>query len=360
MLFKYAEKNTPFVLSPDSLDWYLGKGWYRMGANIFTTHFLYFQDRPFSAIWIRLDLQDFRFSKRQRKLMRRNAEIFTLACGKRVIDQERNTLYRTYAANFDGRLSPSISDSLEDYDGESIFNTYETTVREKSSGKLVAASYFDVGESAAASILGFYEPALATFSLGYYTMLLEIEHCLAQGFRYYYPGYVVPGYPRFDYKLRLGDSEFFDVHSDTWRPYDHAYIERYGPAEIQVTKLQQLIQATRAVYPAANISIYPFFEAGLYDLWNDDYVPYPYFFSLGEDSAGNLIIIAYDPKDRQYLVLQCDLMEQTQLLFNTRALKQREGQKYFTDLLVVRTELFRTDNFTIISRTAAAILAQSS
>ncbi|MEL7160133.1 MAG: arginine-tRNA-protein transferase, partial [Bacteroidota bacterium] len=72
MLFPYADKNTPFVLSPESLDWYLGKGWYRMGANIFTTHFLFFNDRPYSAIWIRVDLQNFRFSKSQRKLMRRN------------------------------------------------------------------------------------------------------------------------------------------------------------------------------------------------------------------------------------------------------------------------------------------------
>ena len=30
---------------------------------------------------------------------------------------------------------------------------------------------------------------------------------------YYYPGYVVPGYHRFDYKLKIGEVEFYDPTS---------------------------------------------------------------------------------------------------------------------------------------------------
>jgi len=201
MLFSYVDKNDPFVLSPESLDWYLSRGWYRMGGHIFTTHFLFFQDRPFSAIWIRQGLNTHKFSKSQRKLMRKNAKLFDLAIGPRVIDEEREELYTRYSANFNGRLSPTISDSLEDYENHNgIFNTWETTIRDKVSGKLVGVSYFDLGDTSAASILGIYDPLLSSFSLGYYTMLLEMEFCREQGLEYYYPGYVVPGYSEDNYQ----------------------------------------------------------------------------------------------------------------------------------------------------------------
>ena len=84
MLFSYADKSTPFTLSPESLDWHLGNGWYRMGSTIFTTHFLFFKNRPYSAIWIRVGLQNFRFSRSQRKLMRKNAQLFDVRVGPRI------------------------------------------------------------------------------------------------------------------------------------------------------------------------------------------------------------------------------------------------------------------------------------
>ena len=39
------------------------------------------------------------------------------------------------------------------------------------------------------------------YSLGFYTMLLEIDFGIKSGAEYYYPGYVVPNYFKFDYKL---------------------------------------------------------------------------------------------------------------------------------------------------------------
>lgn len=343
MLFTYADKNTPFVLSPESLDWYLGKGWYRMGANIFTTHFLFFKEQPYSAIWIRVDLENFSFSKRQRKLLRKNAQLFDTTAGKGIIDGERESLYQVYARNFDGRLSPSIKDSLEAYDGESVFNTYETTVREKVSGKMVAASYFDLGATSAASILGYYNQDLSSFSLGYYTMLLEIQYCLDAGIRYYYPGYIVPGYERFDYKKRLGKSEFFDLKTESWKPLDEEYLRQEGPTEVQVRALTELQEHLNRSHDAPfTLAIYPLFEAGLYDIWNDDYLPYPYCIPLMVDVEGNAVIVAYDPKDREYLLLHCLHMVQTQMLFNPAYLNGFPKSKYFTDLLAIRQIVHRT------------------
>lgn len=359
MIFSYADKNTPFVLSPESLDWYLGKGWYRMGANIFTTHFLFFQDRPYSAIWIRIDLRTFSFSKSQRKLMRRNAKLFDVDRGPRVIDTERNELYQRYAADFDGRLSPTISDSLEDFEGrETIFNTWETTVRERVSGKLVGVSYFDLGDDAAASILGVYDPKLKSFSVGYYTMLLEMQYCIELGMQYYYPGYVVPGYHRFDYKLRLGASEYFDLHTDGWLPYDHEAIDVNGPTEIQKKALGILAGQLTALngHQGPEIYTYPLFEAGLYDVWNENYVPYPFFYPLGTDANGHMLIVVFDPRDREYLVLQCQHLVEAQLMFNAGYLNSFAAGHYFTDLLSINRVLFRTASADVIVSTCGELL----
>ncbi len=356
MQFNYSDKNTPFVLSPESLDWYLSKGWYRMGATIFTTHFLYFKDKPYSAIWIRIDLQDFTFSKSQRKLMRRNAALFNTTVEPRVIDKERDELYKIYAEDFDGRLSPTISDSLEDYNGDTVFTTYEVTVREKISNRLVADSYFDLGDAAAASILGIYDPGLKSFSLGYYTMLLEMEYCLAKGIRYYYPGYVVPGYQRFDYKLRLGESHYFDVKTDKWLPYDQQEIEKSGPVESQLSFLSSLVESL--VAKGANVALhtYPMFEAGFYDMWHEGYVPYPYIIPLGQDPDGHIIIVAFDPRDEEYRLLSCQHMVESQIMFTPVILAEPTQGKYFTDLLSIKAVLFRSSSTATMTRACTTLL----
>ncbi|CAH1000130.1 Aspartate/glutamate leucyltransferase [Neolewinella maritima] len=355
MFFNYAEKNTPFTLSPESLDWHLAKGWYRMGSTIFTTHFLFFKNRPYSAIWIRVDLRDFAFSKSQRKLLRKNAQLFDVTIAPRQIEEEHEALYTRYAADFDGRLSPTIADSLEDYDGEVVFNTYGINVRDRVSQKLVACSYVDLGNDSAASILGIYDPLLKSFSLGYYTMLLEIQYCLNQGFSYYYPGYVVPDYQRFDYKLRLGKSEYYDVRSDSWHSYDSLDPGRDGPVEAQVHALTTFVDQLADRGYSSTLKIYPLFEAGLYDIWNDDYFPYPYLVLLSDLSQKDIHVVAFDPKERNYFVLECRHMAQTQLLFNAEYLRTFQAGGFVTDLLAVRQLIVKSPQVEYIVEVCSAL-----
>ena len=355
MLYNYAEKNTPFTLSPESLDWHLAKGWYRMGSTIFTTHFLFFQNRPYSALWIRIDLKNFAFSKSQRKLLRKNAQLFDIAVAPRKIDDEHEELYDRYAADFDGRLSPTIADSLEDYGSETVFNTFEVSVRERLSGQLVACSYFDLGDTSAASILGIFDPNLRSFSLGYYTMLLEMQYCMDHGLRYYYPGYVVPDYHRFDYKLRLGPAQYYDVRTASWSDYRTLDPDRDGPVEAQVHALKAFIdQLARRGY-ASELKVYPLFEAGLYDIWNDDYFPYPYLVLLSNTTGKEIYVVAYDPKERNYFVLECRHMAQTQLLFNAEYLRTFRTEGFVTDLLAVRRLLVKTPHVVYAADVCAAL-----
>lgn len=345
MAYRYVEKSHPFTLSPESLDRYLARGWYRMGSNIFTTHFLCFQQQMFSAIWLRLDLKDFSFSKRQRKLMRRNEKLFSHQVAYRHFSQEKDILYSRYAADFDGRLSVSLRDNLEDYDQESIYNTYEVNIRDKNTKELVGASYFDLGSNSVASILGIYEPELKAHSLGYYTMLLEMQYCLDNGFRYYYPGYIVPGYQRFDYKLRIGNCDYYDLASGNWLPWDDFKVED-GPVEQQKNALSDLRSSMLEKGKECELCIYPLFEARLYHIWEAEYLTYPFVLLLNGHPAPfqYCVAVVYDPRDKVYQLLSLQSLEEMRYLFSEAYLASFPDEGFIKTLLQQEATIFTTPN----------------
>lgn len=228
----FAKRNQPETLSPSALDNYLEQGWYRTGQSLFTTHFLMFGFKNFfSAIWVRLPLDTFSFSKGNRKLLRRNKSRFRWEFREAELGPEAEALYQNYCAHFPDKLSPTLQDALLENNHTSIFRTMEFLAWDGE--QLVAASYFDLGENSISSILGIYHPNYAQYSLGYFTMLMEIAYGLEHGYRYFYPGYVVPGYSRFDYKLRAGPMEYFDLHTENWLPFAQLSTEHLPFSKIQ-------------------------------------------------------------------------------------------------------------------------------
>jgi len=227
----------PEQLSPKQLDDYLGNAWFRMGQSIFTRHFLFFDSTVYTALWIRLDLQDYTFKKRLRKILNRNRKAFQVVIRPAVLNKEKNQLYAKYKRNFNGQISDTLKEYLLDDTDESIFDTYECCVYEAE--KLVAFSFFDVGEKSMASIMGVYDPEYSTYSLGFYTMLEEVNFGSIHQKRFYYPGYVVPDYQRFDYKLRIGAVDYYDVWKKKWLPYSTLKKEQL-PSELLQIHLERL------------------------------------------------------------------------------------------------------------------------
>ncbi|MEM6397466.1 MAG: arginine-tRNA-protein transferase [Bacteroidota bacterium] len=358
MAYRYVDKVYPFNLSPEALDWYLARGWYRMGANIFTTHYLCFQQQLYSAIWIRLDLRkseqreslpkeesNFQFSKSQRRLLRKNAKLFTYTVGRRKFTLEKELLYNRYAQQFNGRLSPSLRDNLEDYDDESIFRTYEVCIREKETNRLVAASYFDLGRKSAASILGIYEPDFDQYSLGYYSMLIEMEYCYQQGLEYYYPGYIVPGYKRFDYKMRIGKTDYFDVKTGKWLSLEN-FERNMGPAERQLDALGDLQRSIDGIVSLSETLIYPLFEARLYHAWPDSFLEQPCLLLLGNRPSrqGQCVCVIFDPVSDEYILLLCQSMGDIRYYFSEKYLKSFPPESFLVALLDRSAVLQRTSN----------------
>jgi len=207
----------PQSLTPEDLDRWLARGWYRMGQSLFTARYVVFDDVLRAAVWTRLDLQGYRFRKSLRRVLNRVDTDFRTEVGPCVLDAEHEQLYQRYRAIAKGERSPSLHDFLHGDSDVDLFDTQEVRVRD--GDRLVAFSWFDAGREGIQSLIGVYEPDLARYSLGFYTMLAEIRYGLETGRRWFYPGYVLPGDPSMDYKLRVGDMEFLDPELNRWRPW---------------------------------------------------------------------------------------------------------------------------------------------
>jgi len=233
-----TEIHYPETLAPEKLDEYLARGWFRMGAMIFTCHYLCFHNELYSAVWARLPLEHYKFRKSLRKIMNRNSDRFRTIIRPAIFDEEKENLYELHKTRFEGYIAPSLRESLfGNGEKENIYNTWETCIYD--GDKLIGASFFDLGADSLASIMGLYDPSYERFSLGFFTMLLEITYGQGKDMKYYYPGYVVPGYGRFDYKLRIGEVEYYNVRKKEWYPYEEVVLEEL-PSEKIHTKLGEL------------------------------------------------------------------------------------------------------------------------
>ena len=333
----FAEKHYPETIKPEDLDCYLAKGWYRMGQTIFTTHFLCFGRSYYSAIWVRLALEDYRFRKSLRKIIRKNQNEFRTEIGPGTINREKELLYKKYRQSFPGMLAPTLQDSLLDGEEINIYQTYEVSVYDEN--QLVALSYFDLGKESAASIIGIYDPDYKPYSLGIYTMLMEIDYCIQAGFQYFYPGYVVPGYPRFDYKLRIGEVDYFDLEDSQWKPFVHLSDDLIPLQKIEyhLNALYKYLQWHKV--PCEKL-YYPLFEANLFGFWHAPYFDYPVFLICSpRDNTNHFLIVVYNPSISAYQLLHCSLFDDLQFYFNESYTRSYDARFNFVKLMVVEEVL---------------------
>ncbi len=337
----FAEKHYPESLNPEELDAYLSKGWYRMGQSIFTTHFLCFDQQFYSAIWVRQDLEGFGFGKRPRKLMRNNDRLFRHEIHQGKIDQVKERLYQRYRRSFPGILAPTLKDSLLDGEEINIYNTFEVCIYD--GDQLVAFSFFDLGADSSASILGVYDPDYRQYSLGFYSMLLEMEYSVSLGLKYYYPGYVVPGYSRFEYKLRIGPVEYFHMETGEWLPYA-AIKEEDIPIEKMREKLKAVQQKLSGSKLYCRVQYYPLFEASLFSFWRANYLDFPIVLNCTPENRDRPLLVVFDTKHDHYSLVQCSNFDDPNIVFNEGYLNNFSPTRFLTSLMVVNAFWAASDN----------------
>ncbi|GAA4390506.1 GNAT family N-acetyltransferase [Hymenobacter koreensis] len=202
----------------DVLDYYLGQGYYRMHQDLFTCRFLPIDDTLYTAHWLRLILPNVSFGRNQRRLLRLNQQ-FNVLIQPFQLTAEYENLYARYRCSIDFDAPETVESFILAGAKHNVFPTQVMEVRDGQ--QLIAAGIFDSGTRTLSGIMNFYDPAYSKRSLGKYLMLLTIIHALQQRKVYYYPGYVVHNYPKFDYKLFAcpAATEVFDYASGRWMPF---------------------------------------------------------------------------------------------------------------------------------------------
>ena len=219
------------TLEPASLDDFLEKGWFRMRQSIFTTHFLHFNNQFYSAIWLRVALQQLGTDRKYEELKKRNRH-FRVEIKEANLDRFHEQLFAAYRNAVDFDTSDNLRQLLYGYDMQNRYHTFEINLYD--GGVLIASGYFDKGKTSAAGITSFYHPLYKKYSLGKYLIHCKMDYCQQQGLQYFYPGYTVPGYGMFDYKLSIGQAamEYFDLAKQNWL--------KYTPDSFTTTALQEM------------------------------------------------------------------------------------------------------------------------
>lgn len=301
----FAEVHKPEILSGEELDHYLNEGWFRNGQRVFTTNFLNFNSKLYSAIWLRIQLKQSKSDSTFKKLSKLNNR-FNITIQPASITPEKEALFQQYRLGMPFAASQTLHTLLYGDSSFDIFNTYEVLLHDGDA--LIGVGYFDIGNKSAAGIISFYDLAYKKHSLGKYLILLKVNYCKEIELDFFYPGYFAPNYPAFDYKLSIGrDSlSYLQLSSQNWVSID-SFSPLQDPYQIMMDKLKDAQQLLEKYGISCKRYNYTFFEANIIpNLAGLNLFDFPVFltcFDEVEDVVNPMIV--YDISNKCYHLVVC-------------------------------------------------------
>jgi arginyl-tRNA--protein-N-Asp/Glu arginylyltransferase len=233
----------PLHLSPGELDGLLAEGWFRSHQHVYATSHIIDRSLPTlrRVFWLRYEVGHL-VDRRSHRRIRGINKVFGVEVGPYGIpSQEEEELYARHQMSRGFEGLPSLRSSLF-YEGRgSLFDTMAIRVRD--GGRLVALALFDVGLESGASILHIHDPDYRRHSLGKYLMLLTVDWLKESGYGFYYPGSIVSGNPRLDYKLFLGPevARCFDRGTGAWLPFHWGLLQPESYTEEDVERFSTYV-----------------------------------------------------------------------------------------------------------------------
>ena len=200
------------------MDHLLANGWRHAGVHFYRYNMAFHQGALTSVIPLRILLRDFSASKSQRRNHRKNtAAGFRVIVRPTEVTAEKERLFQEHKSKFVDNIPDSLYDFLS-MDPDTVpCPGGEVSVYDDD--RLIAASFFDIGEDSLSTIYGMYDLDYHNRGLGIYTMLLEIEHAQRLKKQFYYHGYCY-GCPSFyDYKKAFQAVQAFNWDGQ-WHPWE--------------------------------------------------------------------------------------------------------------------------------------------
>lgn len=324
-----VQTHFPRKLTHARYDQYLASGWFRGSVMLYKMDLLCVDADVFSVVNIRLGLDQYSIKKRHRKIKTRVENRFTITCGEVTLRDEHQRLYEQHKSRFKGFIHATLDEYLHAGFHSTVFDTMQICVFD--GDQLIAASYFDLGERSMASLIGMYDEAYADYSLGIYTMLKEIEFGQSTHRRWYYPGYVLDKPSSFDYKLQLGNMEYY-TPSKRWGSHVN-----YDPKQTLAFGLRKAMSRLEKAFKQEGIQFrkwhYPYFSMGYMPLWKNRFLHLPLVFELGHDHEGSLMM-GFCPESQEYLLLRVNPCPDEQHFINMeQASEYTNGGVYLSHLM---------------------------
>ena len=206
------------ALPPAIYESLLPRGFRRSGTSFYRT----ICEGCDRCIPIRIDVENFRPSRSQRRVLRRNIDT-QVSCdsGETSFREDRFRLYESYCRDRHGKPTESgegsnvYSSFLVDSPLGSVTVTEYWTVQD-GHPRLIGNGYLDVLPEGLSSVYFVWDTVVSRLSLGTYSILREIELARNLGKRWYYLGFWVPGSPVMDYKANFGPAQI--SRHDRWIP----------------------------------------------------------------------------------------------------------------------------------------------
>lgn len=298
----------------------------------------------YGVVNIRMNLARFALRKSQRKRLSRGDKKFTFSVGTAKPDAEKEALYAMHKHRFKGFIHPTLNEYLTSGFHRTVFDTREVCVYD--GDKLVAVSYFDMGEKSMASLIGLQHPDYRSYGLGIYTMLKEIEFGRSAGFKWYYPGYVLDLPSDFDYKLELGEFEFY-TPTKRWGSY-----RKFNPSETTGNLVREAMNQLKFGLEGMGIKaterFYPYFSLGYMAPWQLEFLTLPHFMELAEVD-GRRLIVGFEPVEKEFKLLDVGPTEDFNHLvrMDHSAGLSTEGD-HFMEMLQVRRVLHHSEDVDVL------------
>lgn len=298
---RIADYEFMFKLSPKKLDRLLSMGYFRNANIMFQSQVICIDGILDDVYNVRIDLSDHSFSKSIRKIARKNTSRFQYIIRKALLEEDKERLFQAHKGRFKGILYKSLEQMLFGDSPIRLFDTHEISIYD--GDRLVAFSFFDVGNDSIASILGVFDAEYSAYSLGIYTMYLEVCWAKERDFKFYYPGYILRYNKMFDYKLRVGDFQFYNWNNGLWERKEEI-LELITLGEKLKIELALLQKSLENAGIEQELKIYPYFSLGFISDSNfQAYVKSPIHIYLPSISTGQKkFFIEYDIIDKKFVL----------------------------------------------------------
>lgn len=194
-------------VTPEQMDDLWGHGWRHFGMFFFRYATLEKSDGLNHVRPLRLKLANFSLSTSQKRVLKKNQDLH-LEIRDASIDAAKVALFDRHKMRFADHVPDSIYDFFTPHPAIIPCPAKEICLWQE--GRLLAATFLDIGAHATSSVYSIYEPTETKRSLGIYLILLSIAHSRELGMTYYYPGYAYREPSHYDYKKRFSGLEQFD------------------------------------------------------------------------------------------------------------------------------------------------------